>query len=169
MPDLICRKCGFPLSSHRASRLAHHSECTLDEFEPLEAMPDVPTPDQIAELERLEKAATPGSIKDFGDGALTTVGPWGCQTLLCYQKIPMPDCEAQFRNPADRELLMTLRNSARQLIKAAKKNARLKDLVNRYLNYHNGVAQSDSAYQVEECLCSVCCDARDALEAKHAE
>jgi hypothetical protein len=33
-PCDLCRKCNNPRADHRAAILAHHSECTLEEFEP---------------------------------------------------------------------------------------------------------------------------------------
>jgi hypothetical protein len=39
----------------------------------------------------------------------------------------------------------------------------LKEIIKRYLNYHNGVARCDSAEEIQECNCAVCSDARKAL------
>lgn len=34
---LVCVLCGFPKEKHRPESLAHHSECTLEQFQPGQA------------------------------------------------------------------------------------------------------------------------------------
>lgn len=71
--------------------------------------------DVLDGLERLEKAATPGVLRIDGEDILTD-GEWGCQSLLCYKKLPLPENEARFRNPNDLAFLVALRNAAPDLI-----------------------------------------------------
>jgi hypothetical protein len=46
----------------------------------------------------------------------------------------------------------------------AQRKDKMRELVERYLRYHNGVAECESTGTVHECLCSVCMDARVQLK-----
>jgi hypothetical protein len=105
-------------------------------------MPEL-TPEQIAELERLEKAATP--MPWDGDGV--GVNDFGREypQSLSMEWIPNDDYPL---SDEDGRLIAALRNSAPYLIEAAKENARLRAIIDVHAVRDERIAMVIASLQV---------------------